>query len=385
VDTLFRPAFGLIWLYSLLTTLAWAATLPVLPLFVQGPLEGGDVAVGVVMSASLLLAAVAQPFLGRLADRRGRRVLLIGGPLVFGAFVASFSIVDSPQALFLLNTGAGLGNAAFVVGAVTVVNDLAPESRRGEAYNVYSLSSWVALGLGPVIGDLVLRTYSFEAVWMVCVGLSLVSAAAALLVAETRRLPDVPEQRSRLVFSRSAAIPGLVLALELFGFAALFVFSPLYARELGMEGAGLVLLVNAAVLVAMRVLGRKLPDRLGAYRSATAGVSLAALGIALPAIFASPAGLYAGAALFGSGHALLYPALFLLAVGRAPEHERSTAVGSLKACEAIGFAAGASLLGVVASVGGYGAVFGLAAALTLTGLIPLRLSRGAQVVVPSRI
>ena len=74
-DTLFRPAFALVCLYSLLTTLASGSLLPVLPLYVRGPLDGGDVAVGIVMSGALLVGALAQPVLGRLAHgpaRRGR-------------------------------------------------------------------------------------------------------------------------------------------------------------------------------------------------------------------------------------------------------------------------------------------------------------------------
>ena len=231
-----------------------------------------------------------------------------------------------------------MGDAACIVGAVTMVNDLAPDSRRGEAYSLYSLSAWAGLGLGPVIGDFVHRATSFDAVWVVAIGLSLSGAAPGRHPPGDEAADRAVRGRAFALFSRYAAIPGAVIALEMFGFAALVVFSPLYARELGMQGAGLVLLVNAAVLVAMRVLGRRLPDRVGPRRAASAGVMLAAGGIGLAAALGSPAGLYLGAAIFGAGHALLYPALFLLAVGRAPEDERSAALGSLKALEGLGFA-----------------------------------------------
>ena len=370
-ETLFRPQFALVCIYSLATTLAAGTLLPVLPLYVRGPLDGGDVAVGLVMSGALLVGALAQPILGRLADRRGRRLLLLGGPLVFSSFVAFFPFADDPAALFALRAAAGVGDAACIVGAVTMVNDLAPDSRRGEAYSLYSLSAWAGLGLGPVIGDFVHRATSFDAVWVVAIGLSLSGALLAVTLPETRPQTARP-RRAFALFSRYAAIPGAVIALEMFGFAALVVFSPLYARELGMQGAGLVLLVNAAVLVAMRVLGRRLPDRVGPRRAASSGVMLAAGGIGLAAALGSPAGLYLGAAIFGAGHAILYPALFLLAVGRAPEDERSAALGSLKALEGLGFAFAAAFIGLAASLGGYGVAFAVAAAITATGLIPLR-------------
>ena len=127
----FRPQFALVCVYSLATTLAAGTLLPVLPLYVRGPLDGGDIAVGIVMSGALLVAALAQPVLGRLADRRGRRLLLLGGPLVFSSFVAFFPLASDPAALFAARAAAGVGDAACIVGSVTMINDLAPEGRRG--------------------------------------------------------------------------------------------------------------------------------------------------------------------------------------------------------------------------------------------------------------
>jgi MFS family permease len=343
----------------------------VLPLYVRDSLGGGDVAVGIVMSGAPLMAGFAQPLLGRLADRRGRRLLMIGGPLIFGAFVLLFSTATGEGSLLALRVAAGIGDSAFIVGAVTVVNDLAPPDRRGEAYSLFSLSVWAGMGLGPVMGDVLLNSLSFDAVWIACAGLSVAAVAVALVLPETRPA-TVEEPRRASWFNRAALLPGLVLICEVFGFAALLAFTPLYAKELGMQGAGLVLLVNAAVLVSVRVFGRRLPDRLGPRRSAVAGVALSAVGLALPAVIVAPAGLYLGAALFGAGHALSYPALLVLAISRAREDESSAAVGSLKACEALGQALGASLLGFVAAGTSYGAAFGLAALVTAVGLLPLR-------------
>jgi MFS family permease len=372
-DALLRPSFTIIWIYSLLTTVAWAALFPVLPLFVKGPLDGSDVAVGIVMSGALIAAALLQPIVGGISDRWGRRLLLVGGPLLFGSAVSLFTLADSPGMLMVLRAIAGIGDAAFIIAALTVVSDLAPDGRRGEAYSIFSLSTWAGMGLGPVIGDFVLRAHSFETVWIICAAFSVAGATTALALPETRRLSTQRRSASSLL-SRAAALPGLVLALEIFGFSALLVYAPLYALELGMAGAGPVMLVNAAVLVSIRVFGRRLPDRLGERGASSTGLAFAALGFALPAVFPHPGALYAGAASFGIGHALLYPALFVFAVNRASADERSAAVGSLKAGESIGMASGVAVLGVVASLWGYGAVFGIAAAATLGGLVLLRVA-----------
>jgi predicted MFS family arabinose efflux permease len=142
-------------------------------------------------------------------------------------------------------------------------------------------------------------------------------------------------------------------------------------------------MVNAAVLLAIRIPGRKLPDQLGPRRAATIGLTLAVVGSTIPALFAQPAGLYVGAAFFGAGHALLYPALFMMAVGAAASGETSGAVGTLKACEAGGFALGAATLGLVAATSGYQAVYALAAVLMGAAFLPLLLRRHRDV--PTRV
>ena len=61
----------------------------------------------------------------------------------------------------------------------------------------------------------------------------------------------------------------------------------------------------------------------------------------------------------------------MLAVGRASEHDRSAALGTLKACEAAGFAAAAAVLGVASALFGYQGAFGVAAIVTSLGFVPL--------------
>ena len=53
-----------------------------LPRYVKGPLESGDVAVGVVVGAFAFTGIAFRPIAGRLADARGRRRVVAGGALL---------------------------------------------------------------------------------------------------------------------------------------------------------------------------------------------------------------------------------------------------------------------------------------------------------------
>ena len=80
-----RPgvAFAGIFAVTFCGLLAVGAVLPVLPRYVDGPLDGGKIAVGVVIGAYAITGLLLRPFAGRFADRRGRKpAVLIGSLLV---------------------------------------------------------------------------------------------------------------------------------------------------------------------------------------------------------------------------------------------------------------------------------------------------------------
>jgi MFS family permease len=331
--------------------------LPVLPVYAKGPLDAGSVGVGLAVAASSPTAFLFQPLAGRLGDRRGRRILVISGPLIVAGSVAAYTLTDTLWTLAALRLVSGVGEALIFVGAATVINDLAPEGRRGEAVSLYSLGVWAGLAVGPVVGEAVLGDGRYSAVWLTAAGCSLFSALVGLALPETRPAVE-PDSSVRPRFLHPAALgPGLVLVASLFGFAGFNAFVALYARDLGLDGSGSVFFLFAVIVFGIRVLGRRLPDQLGAKRAAGAAIVLLAVGLFTIGIWGQPAGLYIGTALFAMGTALAFPALMTLAVSRAPAAERSSVIGTFSACLEVGFAIGALTLGGVAAVVGYQGVF----------------------------
>ncbi len=60
----------------------------------------------------------------------------------------------------------GIGEAAFFVGAASMITDLAPESRRGEAISYWSVAVYGGLAFGPLLGNLLLGDDHFDRVWL---------------------------------------------------------------------------------------------------------------------------------------------------------------------------------------------------------------------------
>jgi MFS family permease len=323
-----------------------------------------------------------QPIAGRVSDRRGRRPLIVVGSLVLAVAVVLYTAVDSLPLLVGLRLIVGVGEALVFVATATIVNDLAPDERRGEAVSLYSLAVWGGLALGPLLGEAALGDDRFDAVWLGAAGCGLAAGLIALFLPETR--PDtVPSAPGRFTLvHRAAVVPGIVMVLGMIGFAGMAAFVPLYARELGLDGAGRVFALNAAIVIAVRLVGRKIPDRIGARRAATVAMVLTSAGLATIATVQTPPGLYLGTVVLALGQALVFPALMTIVVSSAPVEARSAAVGSFTASADLGWAIGAVTLGGVAAVAGYGGVFAVGAAAAAAALLPL-MRVGAGRVVPA--
>lgn len=348
--------------------------LPTLPLYVEEILGGSDLAIGITVGAFGFTALLLRPWVGRSGDRSGRRRLLVGGALVVGATVLAYPLAGSVPVLVALRLLTGAGEAAFFVSAATVITDLAPGPRRGEAMSLFSVALYGGIAVGPVVGESLLHAAGYGPLWFASAGACVVAAAIGIPVPETR--PDRPlDARPPPLVHPAALLPGTILLTSILGFAGFAAFVPLYVREIGMSGSRGVFLAYSVVLLAIRGLGARIPDRVGPARTALVALISTAGGLTVVAFWPDPVGLYTGTILFAVGQALAFPALVSLALHRAPDTERGAVMGTQTAFVDLAFAAGGLSLGAVAERFGYDGAFLVAAAVALVGLVLLVATR----------
>lgn len=361
------PAFVLIVASAFAVFSAVGAVIPVLPRYVDGPLGGGGTAVGVVVGSFFVATLLIRPLAGRLGDERGRRLIMAGGAAVTAGAIAAFPLAPGVVALAALRFVQGAGEAAFYVGAATAVTDLVPAHRRGQAVSYFSGALYAGMALGPLAGEAVLGDGAYGRVWVLAAALAATGALLALGLREAPR-PARTGVRARLVHP-AGLVPGSAFGLGTFGFAAFTAFMPLYAPTLGLGGSGPVFGLYAGLTLAGRLLGARLPDRLGPATTARAGLASMATGMAVLGIWHAPAGLWIGTTVFAAGNAFMFPSLLSLALAAAPEGERASVVGTVVAFFDLGQGAGALVLGPVVAATGYHGPFlagALAAAAGLT-------------------
>jgi MFS family permease len=361
-----RAAFAGIFAVTGLGLLSIGATLPVIPRYVQGPIGAGDVAVGIVGGAFAITGLAFRPLAGHLADRRGRRRVVIAGSLLSATASALYFVPAGVPGLIVARLFLGAGEGMVYTAGSAWIVDLAPPDRRGRIIGLYGLAIWGGLSLGPPIGELLLRASSFEMVWAFALVAPVIGAAIAWRIPEsfTPRATE-PLGRHNLI-AREALVPGLALSLGTVGFAAVATFLVLHLDDRGIgHGAG-VFTAFAATVVAGRVFGGWLPDRFGPAPCVVGAGLVEAAGLIAIAAAGSLAVAVAGALAMGAAFSLLFPSLALAVVNRVPDERRGVAMGTFTAFFDLGVGLGAPLAGAAAALAGYPAAFALAAAIAVS-------------------
>lgn len=339
---------------------AVGSVLPVLPRYVHGPLDSGDLAVGVVIGAYAITGLLLRPVAGRLADTRGRKQIVLAGALLVALsgllYLPSLGLAGLIFARLLLGAGEG---AVYTAGSAWIV-DLAPEQRRGQVLGLYGLAVWGGLSVGPLVGELLLDLGGYTTVWIFAAVLPVLGSLLALVA----RDPFVPLKHAEPhpLIAPEAVGPGFAIALASMGYAAIATFVVLHLEARGIGHGATVFAAFAAMLVLTRLAFGHLPDRVGAAPVAIAATLGEAVGLVLIAVAETLSVALLGGIVMGAAFSLLNPSLMLIALGRVSQQARGAAMGTYTAFFDAGVGIGAPLAGLVAALAGYESAFLFAAA-----------------------
>ncbi len=368
--TLVTPRFVLIIASGLAYFLSLTMVQPVLPRYIEGPLGGGAVGVGVGVGALAIGAILLRPIAGRLGDLYGRRLLIVGGAAIVAVTTIAYGLVESLGYLVGMRLLSGIGEAAFFVGAATMITDLAPLERRGEAVSYWSVAVYGAVAFGPLLGELVLGTDRYTLVWVVAAALAAIATILGLFTRDVER--SAPPPKNAPLLHRAALAPGFVLFLGLIGLSGFVAFLPLYVEDIGLSDAGPIFLLYGVLILIVRLVAARLPDRVGAVRASTGAMTLIAIGMAIIVMWRSTAGLVVGTVVFALGMSLLYPALMLVTLSDIPDSERASVVGTFSSFFDLSQGFGAFIAGAaVAIAGANAAAFAMGAIAAGIGLVVL--------------
>ena len=342
----------------------------------------GDAALGFAIAAYAIPILLVSIPTGRLADRIGRRPLLLGGLALTGAGSIVIALSGSLGVLLAGRAVQGLGSTASWVAALALVSDLARPGRKGEAIGFALAANSFGAIAGPALGGIVGGAVSFEAPFLVVTGLSLAMLVAGVVVLPRRERASRPSSSVSVVEAlgrRAVFAPGAV-AIAGAAFIGMVDFTlPLdLDRRLGTAAISIGLLVGGAALLdafASPIAGRA-GDRRGRRPVAAIGAATVAFAGVLLAIFGNLAGAGLGLALFGIGQSVVFAAAVPWLDEGFGDLDRGLAYGALNLVFAIGYTLGPLVGGVLLEQVSADAAYLLMTAVALTGALLLS-ERGA--------
>ncbi len=357
---------------------------PLLPQIEQRT-GAGPGALGSALAAYALPVVILSIPLGAAANRIGRRHFLVGG-LALTA-VGSLLIGASHSIALLLGgrTLQGLGAVASWIAAMTIVSDLAPPQRRGQALG-YALSA-VGIGslAGPLVGGVGSDLIGFEAPFLIVAMIGALLAGAAATV----RLPlgsgEAPGGRAvdrlRAALRRAPGLLGATTALVAAGATGLIeIVVPLDSDarfDLSAGAIGLLFTGAIAIEAVLAPLGGRWGDRRGRGGPAAAGLALLAASLltlaTLPGLILTAIAL----AILGAGLGLTFAAALPWLDEAFGAADRSLAYGALNLVYAAGYLVGPALGGLLYGRSGAALAY-LAAAAAVASVAPLILSPRAR-------
>src|SRR4051795_2677411 len=134
-----------------MVALGFGLVAPALPLF-AAQFGVGKAAAGAVVSVFALMRLLMAPFVGRLVNALGERVLLAVGIGVVAVSSALAGLSQSYWQLLVLRGAGGVGSIMFSVSAASLLVRVTPDHQRGQAQGVWAGAFLIGMIAGPAVG-----------------------------------------------------------------------------------------------------------------------------------------------------------------------------------------------------------------------------------------
>ncbi|MDT8861825.1 MFS transporter [Alkalihalobacillus sp. MEB130] len=335
--------------------------LPTLPLFVTA-LGGGASQVGLVTGIFMLSAITIRPFAGLLATKYDKKVLLILGVIIMTLSTGAYYLAGNISTLLLIRVIHGAGFGLATTYFATLAAEIIPNKRRGEGIGYFGVGETVAISIGPMIGIITLEIYDFQRLFF---GGMAVLSLAVFMVIFIKRAPrgkelDKQENVKVKLFEKRVLLPAILIFLVGIAAGGIMSFFALYAIEKGFTQVGLFFFLIAAAGFVIRLISGKLFDLYGPSIILIPGSIMSIFGLLFLYVAVSDSMFLIAAIFYGFGFGAIFPAVQTWCLNLVEEHEHENAMATFFNFFDLGIGGGSFILGFVATVASYQAVYLLA-------------------------
>ncbi|MDH3679462.1 MAG: MFS transporter [Acidimicrobiia bacterium] len=344
---------------------------PVLPIFADDFGVSAAV-VGLTFTAFGLARLVLNVPAGIWADRAGRRILLVGGPLLTAVGMIGSGLAPSIWALLGWRLVAGAGSALYMTGAQIYLIDIAGDDRRARYIATNQGALLVGVSVGPALGGLLADAYGLRAPFIVVGAGALVTALygffrlpETLRVAELGSEPSSAEPASAVgADRRSFVLSRQFIAVGVVTFAIFAIRGGFRQTLVPLAGADsfdldigeIGLLFTGLGLVGLALIGPagSVADRFGRKPAIVPTGYVTAAGVLMTGLAPNLGWFIGGLVLSAIGTGLSGPAPAAFVADIAPTELRGSAMGLYRTWGDLGLVLGPVLSGALADASSIG-------------------------------
>jgi MFS family permease len=375
-----------LFLAGLLFWISITLLLPALPIYVQD-LGGTTKQVGFVMGSFAIGLLASRTWLGKVADRRSRKIVILIGTLVAVLAPIFYLFVHSIYGLASIRAFHGISIAAFTIGYSALVVDLSPIQHRGTLIGYMNLAVPVGMSIGPALGGFLAASgqqyfpqgTGYEVLFGISAICGVVAFVFSSLIEESILPDDITQSHSpqikrdfwQLTKDPALLVPTMVLLLIGLVFGTLVAFLPLFIKELQLDfNVGLYYTATAIASFVVRIVVAPASDRYGRGLFITGALVCYVVSMVLLAQAQTPTMFILSAIAEGAGAGILIPLTLALIADRSYANERGKVFALCMGGFDVGIALGGPIFGFLDDIlGGYQGIFALAAALAFVALI----------------
>ncbi|OLC28984.1 MAG: hypothetical protein AUH31_07815 [Armatimonadetes bacterium 13_1_40CM_64_14] len=378
--------------------LGFATIVPLLPLYLTEHLNASVKLVGAVVAAFALVETLLKAVWGSVADRVGRRPLIVAGLLLSSVAPLLMSVLRNPVLFIPLRVIDGAGSSALWPAASAIMADKTPRDQRATAMGTLNLFFLSGLAIGPALGLFVVGlSHSYVAGFYLASGLMIAAAvwgSVALWDAAPPHISapvtavggghggDGRSSHRSLEGKRPQFSPLLITMfgvafVQMFGVGLLAPILAIYAKRvvgLSEHVIGILFLLGVLSVAIASVPAGRLADRWGKRKAVVWGMAIGSAGMWMLPISPRLDVLAVGAVLLGIGYALSSPAWHALVSELAPSGRIGFAMGAAQTAEGLGLVMGPLLGGVLWDTAGHVAPFVASASLLSVSTVALVLT-----------
>ena len=380
--------------------LGFSFVLPFLPLYLKEIGVTPDSAVvfwsGVLVTSTGISLAIFSPIWGAVADRRGRKLMVLRAMFVGGLIIALMGLAQNVGELLVLRILTGVFTGT-IAASTALVASIVPRERIAYSMGLLQTSVYVGISAGPVLGGVVAQVVGIRGSFFVAGAMLAIAGVFTWLFVHEHFPPPTTVRRPGFIQSlgrglRSRTLMPLIVTLLLVQLSSATVLPilSLFVQHLSGPGdpvklyAGLAFGATAVFSALAAISYGRIVDRSG-YRRILIFGCFGAAAFFLPQAFAQNIGqfllLRAG---LGTFFGVLIPATNAIVGLVTPPELRGSAYGLTNSGTAVGTAIGPLMGATIAAAFGYPAVFIVTAfVLAVLGLWVIALVQEPSPTIPS--